>query len=109
MKLGYGSGYPNFKRFRRRTRLEAAGLQAEQLKVLTGSMQSVVSLLSVYADPRNWRETGDTKDVQNEAGLVVGVEKICTWVGPGEGPQLATMGLRKLLGVKEKEDGNEQK
>ena len=102
MKLGEVN-YPNSKRFRRRTRLEAASLQAEQLKQLTLTMQSVMSLLSMYADPKNWRATGETKDVQNEAGLVVGVEKIHTWVGPGEGPQLAAMGLRKLLGVKEKE------
>ena len=98
--------FPSAKGFRRRTRLEVAGLQAEQLKQLTQSMSSVMSLLAVYADPKNWLDTGDTRDVRSAEGLVVGVEKIHTWIGPGEGPQLATMGLRKLLGVKEgKADG----
>ena len=95
--------FPSTKGFRRRARLEVAGLQAEQLKQLMQTMQSVVSLLSVYADPKHWLDTGDTKDVRSAEGLVVGVEKIHTWIGPGEGPQLAMMGLKKLLGVKEKE------
>ena len=99
MKLGEVN-YPNAKRFRRRTRLEAATVQAE---FLNKAIQGAVSLLAVYADPKNWQATGETKDVQDK-GIVVGVEKIHTWIGPGEGPQLATMGLRRLLGVKEKED-----
>ena len=109
MKLGDVS-YPSAKRFRRRTRLEVAFTQAERLNKLTKQMQGVMNWLATYSDPKNWRETGETKDVQNKAGLIIGVEKIHTWVGPGEGPQLATMALNRLLEVREKEaDGNEQK
>lgn len=102
MKLGEVN-YPSAKRFRRRTRLEVAVVNAEQLRQSLGSTMQV---LAVYSSAHNWQATGETKDVQNEAGLVVGVEKIHAWVGPGEGPQLAGMALKKLLGVKEeKADG----
>ncbi len=60
-------------------------------------IMGAVSIFSVYADPKNWQPTEETKDVKNEAGLVVGVERIHTWNGPGSGPELAVSVLKRIL------------
>lgn len=68
----------------------------EQLnKVVVGA----VNVLGAYADPKNWQATGETKDVRTDQNVVVGVEQVHTWVGPGSGPDLANHTLKRILGV----------
>jgi hypothetical protein len=90
---------PSRKKFRRRTRLEAANYQARQIN---DRIAGLINVLAVYGDPKNWHPTDETKDVRNEAGLVVGVERIHTWRGPGPGPDLAVHALKKVLNVEVK-------
>jgi len=87
--------FPSVKGFRRRTRLERAGADLERMNAL---IISVMNVFSVYGDPKNWMPTDESKDVRNEAGLVVGVERLHTWNGPGCGPELAVQAMKRILG-----------
>jgi hypothetical protein len=46
--------------------------------------------LSAYQNPRNWRESGDTREIK-QGEIVIGVEPVYQWVGPGKGHDLLQM------------------
>jgi len=95
--------FPSAKGFRRQTRLENAAVKAEQSDTI---IRGLVNVLGVYSDPKNWQPTDETRDVTNEAGLVVGVERLHRWVGPGEGSGLAVMALKRAFGIPEPKPTN---
>jgi len=47
--------------------------------------------------------TDETRDVKSDEGIVVGVQRLHTWIGPGEGPQLAVRAIKQMLGVTEQQ------
>lgn len=97
---------PSRKRFRRRTRLEQAAAQIERSNVF---MERAMTSLGYYSDPKNWKPTDETKDVM-ENSIVTGVERIFSWVGPLEGPQLAQRTIAMLVTQKpqKQEEANEK-
>ena len=84
---------PSRKRFRKRTRLEQAAIKIE---AATMAVDRALTSLGYYADTKNWKATDESKDVM-ENGIVTGVERIYSWVGPLEGPQLAQRTLAMLV------------
>ena len=92
----------NRKKFRRQSRLNYTTMTIERMNQM---IQGMANILDTYADTKNWLPPDKTKDVKNEAGLVVGVERIHTWAGPGSGPELAGFALKQISGGKEKQKG----
>ena len=48
----------------------------------------LLRVLAQYADYGNWAKTDETRDITHN-GIVVGVEGLMAWRGPGSGPRLA--------------------
>jgi len=52
------------------------------------AVRALLTIVSAYADNRNWKATDNTRDVM-EKGIVIGVQRTMEWVGVGTGPDLA--------------------
>ena len=61
----------------------------------------LLRLVAQYADYGNWTPTGETRDI-TQNGIVVGVEGLMAWRGPGSGPKLAERFLEEVYGNKPK-------
>jgi hypothetical protein len=67
-----------------------------ELKVHKQAVGTLLHVIALYANPRNWRDSSETRDVK-KGEIVVGEEILKRWVGPGDGPGAAK---RILEGVK---------
>lgn len=68
-----------------------------EIKVHKQAVNVLLQVVATYANLGNWKLTTETRDVI-EKGIVVGVERLLQWIGPGSGPGLAQ---RIMKGVKE--------
>lgn len=62
--------------------------KSAELKLHRKAIRAMYAAIRVYANPDFWQDTDDTRDVI-EGGIVIGVERMKKWVGPGTGPQVA--------------------
>lgn len=73
-----------------------------ELKLHRRAVLIMWNVLQQYADHRNWVATDETKDVM-EKGIVIGVERLMAWKGPGVGPGLAQSFIDSQVVSKKKE------
>lgn len=67
-----------------------------EIKVHKQAIATLLNVVALYAHPGNWRDSDTTRDVMN-GEIVVGVEILKRWVGPGDGPGVA---LGIIKGIK---------
>ena len=80
------------KQVRRKNRITSLELQVKRLQQIAEICGTACQL---YAFSGNWKQSDETKDVKNEAGLVVGLDRVHYWMGSGSGPELAKLALAK--------------
>lgn len=68
------------------------------------AIRSLLGVLEIYANPMAWKLTDRQRDVM-QRGVVVGVEQILEWNGPGNGPAVAERILKEARGAS---SGNKQ-
>jgi hypothetical protein len=59
-----------------------------EIKTHKQAVGVLLQVVATYAKPEHWRDTEETRDIM-EKGIVVGVEILRRWIGPGNGPGLA--------------------
>lgn len=62
--------------------------KSQQSKQHKKAVTALLGVVSVYAAESNWKVTGETRDVVKD-GIIIGVEQLKVWVGPGTGPEVA--------------------
>jgi len=64
-----------------------------EIKVHKQAVGVLLQVVAAYSNPENWRDTEETRDII-EKGIVVGIEIVRKWIGPGNGPGLARQILK---------------
>jgi len=66
-----------------------------EIKTHKQAVNVLLNIVASYADLKNWKQTDETRDII-EKGIVIGVEQLYTWIGPGSGPGLAQQIMKGL-------------
>lgn len=59
------------------------------------ALRSLLGILEIYSNPTNWRITDRDRDIM-QRGVVIGVEQILEWNGPGNGPGVAERIIKEV-------------
>lgn len=77
-----------------------------EIKVHKQAVNTLLNIVALYANPGNWRDSSETRDVK-QGEMIVGVEILKRWVGPGDGPEIAQRILKGVQsGKPEKSSSN---
>lgn len=76
--------------------------KSHEVKLHRKAIRVMYAALTAYANPDNWQDTDDTRDVR-QGGIVIGLERVRKWVGPGTGPGLAESLLQTVVAKEKKE------
>ena len=60
----------------------------QEIKIHKQAVNTLLNVIAIYASENNWRDSSETRDVK-KGEIVVGVEILKRWVGPGDGPEVA--------------------
>jgi hypothetical protein len=59
-----------------------------EIKTHKQAVATLLDVIRIYANPLFWRDSSETRDIK-KGEIVVGVEILKRWVGPGNGPEVA--------------------
>lgn len=66
-----------------------------EIKTHKQAVKILLQVVNMYATMDNWKHTDETRDVV-EKGIVVGVERLMQWAGPGNGPVIAQQIMKEI-------------
>lgn len=67
-----------------------------EIKMHKRAVATLLNVVALYARPENWRDSDETRDIK-KGEVIIGVEILKRWIGPGNGPEVAQ---RILKGIK---------